>query len=85
MASINKISVGDTLWKRERQQMGNTTVRRTILREFRVVELREQNGRRTVAVLSCMGRHMNVSATRLKGYLVRKPEPKGTRFGLPTY
>lgn len=83
MATISKLTVGQILWDVQRVRCGNTSVSRGCLYEVKVLEIAEDG---LSIVASWNGnKPRRYSVKQVEGLKVKKPQPKGTVFGLPTY
>jgi hypothetical protein len=83
MATISKLQPGQVLYELRRQKMGNTTVSRTACFTVRVVEVAPDHSFIMASWNNNSPRkYREGDVKRLK---VKKPEPKGTVLGLPTY
>ena len=83
MASISKLTVGQTLYSLSRQKMGNTTVSRTACHTVVVKSIAPD--------LSSIEASWNGNRPRLYSLReiaklkVKKPSPKREIFGMPSY
>ena len=83
MAVISRIKPGQTLYSLTRQKMGSTTVSHVAVHPVYVREV-DPEGRFVLA--SWNGNPPRKFFVReVKRWRVKKPEPKGTIFGMPTY
>ena len=83
MASINKLSPGQTVYSVERRRMGNTTIRIGSLFGVKIISVDVENHK---VVASWNGNPPKVFyAKSIKAWKVKKPEPKGTLMGMPSY
>ena len=83
MATISKLTVGQTLYSVQRQRCGNTTVTRGALLKVKVLEIAPDN---QSIMASCHGnppcRYRERDVAKLR---VNRPQPKGTVFGMNSY
>lgn len=83
MATIAKLTPGQTLYELRRQKMGNTAVRRTACYEVRVIEV-AGDGSHIIASWNgnAPRRYRESDVKKLR---VKKPEPKRQVLGMPSY
>jgi hypothetical protein len=83
MATIAKLQPGQVLFDLQRQTMGNTTIRRTACYSVRVVEIAPDHS----FILASWNNNppRKYREREVKRLRIKKPEPKGTVGGLPSY
>ena len=81
MASINRLKPGQVVYDIQRQKMGNTTVSRGVLYEVKILEVHED----FVLASWNSNKPQKYFLRSIQAWRVKKPEPKGTIFGLPNY
>lgn len=83
MAKISKLEPGQTVWSVESQRMGNTTARRKALYSLKIVEI--DTGRNMVLASWNNNKPQWWNERTISKWKIKKPEPKGSFLGMPTY
>ncbi len=83
MAAFSKLKPGITVYQIKRIGMGNTTVKYNALCTLRILAVNPETERVYASWNSNSPRWYGKAD--YKSWKVKKPEPKGNRFGTPTY
>lgn len=80
---LDKLTVGQAVWQITRQKMGNTAVRINSLYSIKVLEIDLEKRR---VLRSWNGNKAEwVGEKEVSSWKLVKPEPKGSKLGMPTY
>lgn len=85
MATISRLQPGQIVWQVVRQKMGNTRSTRGALFSLKIIEVHIDADPPYVVASWNHNKPEQYYERSVKKWRVKKPEPKGTVFGMPSY